>query len=175
MLPAAGVYSSDPLAAIEFASSAYVFRRGASKSLVVMACGGCHEQSTTFADAKRALLSQDIRVTLVAPGAIGLLVKSASIPFLFGADATNLYTRKYLLNRAGNKALRSQAILPRDLCVALAMESSGAFFNSLQMKAERHEMKNFMAVVAEIIAMKGIPSACQVGRHIQPRAVDVDI
>ena len=159
-----GAYTSDPLSAIEFASTAYSFRRGASKSLVVMACSSCHEFSTTFSDAKRSLLAQDIRVTLMTPGTIGLRLKSNRASNFYGADATELYTRQYLSNSAGNKALRSQAVLPRDLCVALAIESNGAYFDSRQISSDvsgRHG-KSFIEVVANIIAKKGIPSPCQV-------------
>ena len=154
--------AADTMSAVEFAANVFHFRIGAGKSVVVLACSACHEMATTFTDVRRAVIAQDIRVSVVAPGNVRLAKKSAFAPYIMGGDKYALFTHKYLTTQTGNRVLRAAAIMPRDLCVALAMESEGAYFNSLHLNNDRRQAKSFVAVVAQVLAKKSVPLACQV-------------
>jgi hypothetical protein len=62
----------------------------------------------------------------------------------------------------GDRELRQQVQIPKDLCAALALESDGSIFNTLQWTQSRPYMqKRFMDVMVRLVAEKGRPESCQ--------------
>ena len=53
---------------------------------------------------------------------------------LTGADRTGVYTQKHVGSKQlkGDRVLRQQVLMPKDLCVALTEESDGSVFNALK-------------------------------------------
>ena len=81
-----------------------------------------------------------------------------------GADKDALYSRRDAGKKdvTGDRELRSQVAMPKDLCAALAEETDGSVFSSQQLVNRRpDEVKAFLDVFAHVIARKGEPSKCQ--------------
>jgi len=84
--------------------------------------------------------------------------------YIFGADRDSVYTRRDAANAEleGDRELRQQLMVPKELCAALAMETEGSVFNTLQWTESRPYMqKRFVDVLVRLIAKKGQPDDCQ--------------
>ena len=80
-----------------------------------------------------------------------------------GADRDAIFNPKSIRNIDGDKVLRKQAIMPKDLCVALSEETDGSFFNTLKwLSGKRKLQKKFVDVMVRVIAKKAVPTACQI-------------
>ena len=81
-----------------------------------------------------------------------------------GADRDHVYTRRDAASQEiqGDRELRQQLMVPKELCAALAMETEGSVFNTLQWSEGRPYMqKRFVDVLVRLIAKKGVPADCQ--------------
>lgn len=81
-----------------------------------------------------------------------------------GADKEAVYSRRDAGKKdvTGDRDVRSQVTMPKDLCAALAEEMDGAVFSSQHMSNRRpDEIKAFFDVFAHVIARKGQPTKCQ--------------
>ena len=80
-----------------------------------------------------------------------------------GADRSAIFTRKHVKNLRGDKVLRKQAMMPKDLCVALSEETGGSLFNTIKwLSGKRNSQKRFVDVMVRVIAKKAAPTACQI-------------
>ena len=93
--------------------------------------------------------------------------KSLHIFFIIpsGVDRETVYTRKDAgtTELVGDSEIRSQIMMPKDLCVALSEETDGSVFNTLQFINSRPFIqKRFMDVLVRVVADKAEPSECQI-------------
>lgn len=83
---------------------------------------------------------------------------------LTGADKEAVYSRRDAGKKevTGDRDVRGQVTMPKDLCAALAEETDGSVFSSQQMTNKRpDEIKAFFDVFAHVITRKGEPTKCQ--------------
>ena len=80
-----------------------------------------------------------------------------------GADRNAIFTRKHVKNLKGDQVLRKQAMMPKDLCVALSEETGGSLFNTIKwLSGKRNSQKRFVDVMVRVIAKKASPTSCQI-------------
>ena len=123
--------SSDAFEAIVTASE-IAFRKGASKNFVLLSCTPCNEESRLdYSDIQRLLLTQGITLHVVSDKTIEVKT-SGSIRGrgIVAVDAKSVYRGKDFVQRrlVGQPQLRSQVVVPKDVCIALAQDSRGSFF-----------------------------------------------
>eukprot|EP00914_Ancora_sagittata_P028296 GHVO01055748.1.p1 GENE.GHVO01055748.1~~GHVO01055748.1.p1 ORF type:complete len:433 (+),score=60.24 GHVO01055748.1:133-1299(+) len=156
--------SADALSAIFYASK-LPFRAGVSKTFVIVPCSTCQEMSMSYADVEQVLLHKNIHLHMLMEHSFRLSVEKDPVSaYIFGADNQRVFTRKDAggKNLVGDRELRQQVQVPKDLCAALALESDGSIFNTLQWTQSRPYMqKRFMDVMVRLIAEKGRPESCQ--------------
>jgi hypothetical protein len=156
--------NADALAAIFYASK-LPFRAGVSKTFIIVPCSTCQEVSTSYADVEQVLLQKNIHLHMLMEHSFRLTVdKDPVSAYIFGLDKTRVFTRKDAggSDLVGDRELRQQVQVPKDLCAALALESDGSIFNTLQWTQSRPYMqKRFMDVMVRLMAEKGRPESCQ--------------
>ncbi|ELU04621.1 hypothetical protein CAPTEDRAFT_222921 [Capitella teleta] len=156
--------SADALAAIYYASK-LPYRAGVSKSIVMVPCTACMEMSVSYADVEQVLMQKDIHLHMLMEHNFKLNVdKDPVSAYIFGADSRRVFTRKDAGGKVleGDNELRQQVQMPKDLCAALAMETDGSIFNTLQWTQSRPYMqKRFIDVMVRLFAEKGHPESCQ--------------
>lgn len=154
--------NDDSMMAVRFAAN-YPFRTGASKNILLLPCDACQEDAVTYADMQRLLLAKDIRLHVLMQQDIRLRSKSPKQSFIFGADRNAIFTRKHVKNLKGDQVLRKQAMMPKDLCVALSEETGGSLFNTIKwLSGKRNSQKRFVDVMVRVIAKKATPTSCQI-------------
>jgi hypothetical protein len=156
--------SPDVMLAIKYAAK-QPFRAGASKSIIVIPCDSCREQSIRYSDIQRLLVHSDIRLHMLIQEQINLKSRSPKTAFIFGVDDETVYTNKDVSGNemAGEADLRRYVRLPKDLCVALTHETDGSVFSVRQWIDTRSSIqKKFSDVFVRAVALKALPSDCQV-------------
>ena len=73
----------DALAAIRYAAR-LPFRAGASKTIILLPCDSCREETIRYTDIQRALLYSDIRLHVLVQDLIKLKSQSAKTAYIFG-------------------------------------------------------------------------------------------
>eukprot|EP00920_Eleutheroschizon_duboscqi_P012335 GHVT01029474.1.p1 GENE.GHVT01029474.1~~GHVT01029474.1.p1 ORF type:complete len:2008 (+),score=229.68 GHVT01029474.1:1639-7662(+) len=158
---------ADVLAALHYAAL-YPFRTGVSKSIILLPCQACHEQSIRYADVQQLLLDRDIRLHTFIQDNFKLksASKSPKSSYIIGVDFNEAYTTKDFKDKGdieGDANLRKQVLVPKDICNALAMETDGSIWSAPQLTEGRKKIqKMFMDVHSRTVSLKAEPSDCQI-------------
>jgi hypothetical protein len=155
--------SVDALSAISYVAR-LPFRAGASKTIILIPCDSCREQTIRYTDVQRVLIQSDIRLHVLVPDLIMLKSRSPKTAFIFGVDEQTVYTSKDTAgdDMAGEEDLRKYVRMPKDLCVALTQDASGAVFSARQWVDSRAAVqKKFGDVMVRAFARKAAPTDCQ--------------
>ena len=140
------------------------FRAGASKSIVLIPCDSCTEQTVRYSEIQRVLIQLDIHLHMLVQEPIMLKTKSPKTAFIFGVDDETVYTSKDVSGNdlAGEADLRKYIRLPKDLCVALTQDTKGSVFSARQWADPRPVVqKKFVDVWVRTISHKAAPTECQ--------------
>jgi len=154
----------DAMVALSYAAR-LPFRAGASKSVVLIGCDACREATIRYSDIQRILLNNDIHLHVLVQETIRLKSKSPKTAYIYGTDQQTVYTRKDVAGDelAGEPDLRRYIRLPKDLCVALTMDTDGSVFSVRQWLDSRPLIqKQFVDVMVRTLARKAQPTECQV-------------
>lgn len=141
------------------------FRAGASKTVVLVGCDACREGTIRYSDIQRILLNNDIHLHVLVQETIRLKSKSPKTAYIYGTDQQTVYTRKDVAGDelAGEPDLRRYIRLPKDLCVALTMDTDGSVFSVRQWLDSRPLIqKQFVDVMVRTLARKAQPTECQI-------------
>jgi hypothetical protein len=155
---------ADAMVALSY-TSRLPFRAGASKSVVLVGCDACRENTIRYSDIQRILLNNDIHLHVLVQDTIRLKSKSPKTAYIYGVDENTVYTRKDVAGDelAGEPDLRRYIRLPKDLCVALTMDTDGSVFSVRQWLDSRPLIqKQFVDVMVRTLARKALPTDCQI-------------
>jgi len=156
---------SDAMAAIRFVAR-LPFRSGASKTVILVPCDACHENTARYSEIQRILLQGDIHLHMLIQEMVKLKSKSPKTAYIFGVDESTVYTSKDVAasnDLAGEPDLRKYIRLPKDLCVALTQDAEGSVFSARQWIDSRPPIqKKFSDVLVRAVARKAKPTTCQV-------------
>jgi len=153
--------AADALHALATAANSIPWRAGASKNVILITCTKCSQsQRLAYSDVQRALLQQGITVHVLNDRAIH--VKSAAEGKqrgVLGVDADTVYRAKDVTQKQlrGQQNMRTQVAVPKDICVALAQESNGAFFSTQALAT--NEAKTLKSLLARRVVMTAQPEA----------------
>ena len=156
--------TEDSLTALHYAAR-YPFRMGVSKSIVHVPCDSCTEQEVEYPDIQRLLLDRDIHLHLLLHHNFELRTAARKTAYIFGIDREGLFTPRSVGDEElnGDKTLRKQVYVPKDLCAALSQESDGSIFSMTQLlEARTMVQKKFLDVFTRMTAKKGAPTECQI-------------
>ncbi|XP_023930015.1 uncharacterized protein LOC106176762 [Lingula anatina] len=155
--------NSDALRAVDFAAR-YPFRTGSSKTIILVPCSSCRKMSVDYSDIQSLLVPSGIKFHVMMQHEFQLKSnrRSPKTNYIFGVDGNTAFTSK-TSDIQGDRALFKQIAIPKDLCVALALETNGSVFNSLKLEQGRwSDKKLFADSVAQRVASTSQPSECQV-------------
>lgn len=165
---------SNPDAMLALSYMAHLpFRAGASKTAILIGCDTCRERSIKFSDIQRIMLNNDIHLHVLVQEAIRLKSRSPKAAYIYGTDQSTVYTRKDVAGDelAGEPDLRRYVRLPKDLCVALTMDTDGSVFSVRQWLDSRPMIqKQFVDVMIRTLARKAQPTECQICQCIPDEA-----
>jgi hypothetical protein len=155
----------DTFRAVQFAAE-YKFREGASKSLVLLSCTPCDEQVMRlgYTDIQHLLLSEGITLHVVNDRPIEYKSSVTKSRGIIAVDSSSVYDAKALQAHkfVGQKDLRSQVLVPKDVCVALAHESGGSFFTSKFLSAGTSvQQKQWKSLFSHRLLKSAWPTSCQ--------------
>lgn len=112
----------------------------------------------------QVLLEYDTTLHILMDGDFEL-EKEREGKFLYGLDASNSYTRKDSRILTGDKDLRRQVKLSKNIlgyCTALALETNGTVFSGKKLRLEKPmAVKKIVSVFSKRVAASAQPSACQ--------------
>ncbi|XP_070169221.1 uncharacterized protein Apoltp isoform X2 [Polyergus mexicanus] len=160
-----GSGSQDIFAAIGFASR-LVFRAGVSKTFILMPCSHCEPENQTleYSVLHQVLLEHDITLHILMDGDFQFEKEKIGKIF-YGLDATKSYTKKDARVLTGDKDLRRQVKLSKNVlgyCTPLALETNGTIFSGDKLRLEKSaSIKKFTSVFAKRIALTAEPNKCQ--------------
>jgi len=155
---------SDVMQALKYAAR-LPFRAGASKSIVLVACESCREETLRYSEMQRVLIQLDIHLHTLVNEQFALKSKSPKTALIFGVDDETVYTSKDVSGSDlyGEADLRKYVRLPKDLCVALTIDTKGSVFSARQRADPRPAaQKRFSDVWVRTLARKATPTDCQV-------------
>lgn len=155
--------SPDVMSALIYAAK-LPFRAGASKSIILIPCDSCSEQSVRYSDVQRMLIQSDIHLHVLVKDLIQLKSRSPKTSLIFGVDDETVYTGKDVSGTEveGEADLRKYIRMPKDLCVALTQDTEGSVFSAKQWFESRANIqKKFADVFVRTVANKGVPTDCQ--------------
>jgi hypothetical protein len=141
------------------------FTPGASKTVILIGCETCRENKIRYSDVQRILLDNDIHLHVLVQDIIRLKSKSPKTAYIYGVDQETVYTRKDVSgdDLTGEPDLRRYIRLPKDLCVALTMDTDGSVFSARQWLDSRPPVqKQFIDVMVRTVARKAHPTSCQI-------------
>jgi len=152
--------SPDVMAALIYAAK-LPFRAGASKSIILMPCDSCREDTVRYSDVQRVLIQTDIHLHILVQDLIQLKSRSPKTSLIFGVDDETVYTGKDVSGTEieGEADLRKYIRMPKDLCVAMTQDTEGSVFSFKQWLDSR--AKKFSDVFVRTVANKGVPTECQ--------------
>jgi len=160
----------DTFEAISFAAD-YPFRAGASKNLILLTCTPCQEEvmRLDYSDVQRLLLSEGITLHIMNDKAIEMKSAQKKGQNIFAVDAKTVFRGKDFSQKrlTGQVDLRSQVIVPKDVCIALAQESRGSFFSTQPLFTS--ESKQWRSLLARRVTETADPQVCQVCDCIMDR------
>jgi len=159
-----GSGNEDPMGGVHLAVG-YPFRAGVSKSIILLPCTACHENTIQYSELQQLLFQRDIRLHTLLRHNFRLKTNSPKTKSIFGMDPEGIYTHKHVDDPTltGDRVLRNQAYRPKDLCAALSEETNGTVFNVLKLtKSNRATQKKFLDVYSRLVAKKGTPTECQI-------------
>jgi len=159
----AGSTPADIMSALAYAAR-LPFRAGASKTILLIPCDSCREQTIRYSDIQRVLVQSDIRLHVLVQEPVMLKSRSPKTAFIFGVDERTVYTSKDMSDDlVGEEDLRKYIRMPKDLCVALTQDANGAVFSARQWVDSRPVVqKKFSDIMVRAIARKAAPTECQV-------------
>jgi hypothetical protein len=155
---------SDTMAALMYTAH-LPFTPGASKTVILIGCETCRENKIRYSDVQRILLDNDIHLHVLVQDIIRLKSKSPKTAYIYGVDQETVYTRKDVSgdDLTGEPDLRRYIRLPKDLCVALTMDTDGSVFSARQWLDSRPPVqKQFIDVMVRTVARKAQPTSCQI-------------
>lgn len=155
---------ADAMAALSYAAR-LPFAAGASKTVILIGCDSCRENKIRYSDIQRILLNNDIHLHVLVQDIIRLKSKSPKTAYIYGVDQATVYTRKDVSgdDLTGEPDLRRYIRLPKDLCVALSMDTDGSVFSARQWLYSRPPIqKQFIDVLVRTVARKAQPTDCQI-------------
>lgn len=155
--------SPDAMGALIYAAK-LPFRAGASKSIILIPCDSCTEQSVGYSEVHRVLMQSDIHLHVLVQDLIQLKSRSPKTSQIFGVDDDTVYTGKDVSGTEveGEADLRKYIRMPKDLCVALTQDTEGSVFSVKQwMDSRGNIQKKFADVFVRTVANKGVPTECQ--------------
>lgn len=153
----------DALQAIQFASR-YPFRTGASKTVLLLPCDACHEDSVDKDVLKHALKDREVSLHVLMQHDFRLRTSTPRTSFIFGVDNNGLFTPKHVGDNAlvGDVELRQQVSLPSDVCASLSDDMQGSTFNAGQLLHTRPAMqRRFIDVLSRLVVKKASTETCQ--------------
>jgi len=160
----------DTFEAVSFAAD-HPWRVGASKNLILLTCTPCQEEvmRLDYSDVQRLLLSEGITLHIMNDKAIEMKNAQKKGQNIFAVDAKTVFRGKDFLQKklVGQVDLRSQVVVPKDICVALAQESRGSFFSTQHLFT--NESKQWRSLLARRVTDSADPQVCQVCDCISDR------
>ncbi|PNF19502.1 hypothetical protein B7P43_G02340 [Cryptotermes secundus] len=147
------------------------FRATASKTIVLLQCTLCQETEDEYSHMISMLLENDITLHILQPHALKLHSGQGKASKVYGVDLNGAFSGRNLKNLMPSFPLLRQVVLPKDLCVPLAFETNGTFFNMDHLLhkgkgAHRLHIKKFIDVWARRVTLTATPSQCQTCRCI---------
>ncbi len=81
------------------------------------------------------------------------VVDASYFVFCPGVDKDGVYTQKHVGDREleGDRDLRGQVSIPKDLCVALTQETDGSVFNALKVRLCGGDARRFKDVAVCLV------------------------
>ncbi|XP_064626174.1 apolipophorins-like [Lineus longissimus] len=155
----------DMLRAVKFATN-YPFRTGVSKNVIILPCSECQAQAVGYAEMQQMLAEKDITLHMLMAHDFALRTSSpVKTSYIFGLDEKAVFTNKDVNAPilSGDAVLKNQVIMPKDICVTLALETNGTVFNIQKLLAGRYTtQKAFLDVFARRLANSAHPTKCQI-------------
>ncbi|KAG8186039.1 hypothetical protein JTE90_007425 [Oedothorax gibbosus] len=140
--------SSRALEAMKLAVK-YIFRGDSAKSFVLLSCSACKYdyKSLQYPVVHQILLERGISLHVIGSGEIK--IRKGKEKDIIGADPDTVFHTKDVSQPelVGEPALRSQVVLPKDLCVSLSQDVDGSYF-STHVLSKASEAKNWRSVFA---------------------------
>merc|ERR1712178_609479 len=152
----------DAFSAINFAAQ-YPFRPLATKSIIVIPCGSCHEDVTAYSALASALDARGITMHTLLQHDFRLQTPTPKTPFIFGVDRDGLFTPKHVGDEEliGDAVMRQQVELPKDRCAAMSDNTDGVTFDINKLVHSRPGMqKRFLDVLSRMIVKKTTDCTC---------------
>jgi hypothetical protein len=156
--------NTDAMVALRY-TARLPFRAGASKTVILIGCDACRENTVRYSDVQRILLNNDIHLHVLVQDTIKLKSKSPKTAYIYGTDQQTVYTRRDVAGDEliGEPDLRRYISLPKDLCVALTMDTDGSVFSVRHLVESRPLIqKQFIDVMTRTWARKALPTSCQI-------------
>jgi len=153
----------DHLSALQFAV-ALPSHPGVSRSVLMLQCSSCSEQSAAYSDIIKSLISRGIELHTLTSQQLSLKGKGKSAT-LIGIDSDKAYTTRSFQSGqlAGDADLRRQVDLEKDICVPLALESGGSFFTMAPLMNEdkRAAAGGMLEVFSELLVSGAEQPTCE--------------
>jgi hypothetical protein len=139
----------------------YPYRTGVSKTVILFSCTPCpvHDYNFSYDQIQSSLLESGIVLHIVGTSQIVIKNKPSVTKQIVGVDAHTVYKAKDISQRVlnGEPDLRRQVSLKKDVCLALAQEVNGAFFNINVLPASKQSKGVFVRRVTQTAR----PAPCQ--------------
>jgi len=152
----------DAFSAVNFAAQ-YPFRPLATKSIIVIPCGSCHEDVTAYSTLASALDARGITMHTLLQHDFRLQTPTPKTSFIFGVDRDGLFTPKHVGDEEliGDAVMRQQVELPKDRCAAMSDNTDGVTFDINKLVHSRPGMqKRFLDVLSRMIVKKTTDCTC---------------
>ncbi|XP_018494601.2 apolipophorins [Galendromus occidentalis] len=170
----------DIFLAVHAAMTQYRFRPTATKVIVLFSCHKCSVMDKTapdYIDLRTALLERGIFLHLVSRDSVksrGHVSKRS--PQILGLDTDVAYTARDVNQNPlmGSLDLKSQIRAPKNVCVLMALESSGSWFTAPSQKNEQRAWKIvFSKRIAENVSQQEqcLVCDCQAAETYSTRTV----
>ncbi|XP_074593546.1 apolipophorins-like [Brevipalpus obovatus] len=149
-------------------ASQYPFRKGSSKTIVLMSCQSCDnfdakQSRFDYNDIRSILLTEGIVLHVISDQQISVPRRFRGSSVIAGIDLNTTYLLDSPENKVGKstidrQSLKRQIILPKDICVILSHLSDGCYF---PISLDQSLDKNWQRVLAQRISISAVPKPCQ--------------
>ncbi|XP_054709196.1 apolipophorins-like [Uloborus diversus] len=159
------VETSRAFEAMKFAVT-HLERSDTAKSFVLFSCSPCKYdyKSLQYPVVQQILLERGISLHVINNNEIAVRKSTAKEKDIIGMDPDTVYHAKDVTQKVlvGDRDLRSQVSLPKDLCVALSQDVNGSFFSTHPLeKSASSDVKNWRGVFSRKFVQATQYFACQ--------------
>merc|ERR1719334_369593 len=154
--------SENTLEAINFAAD-YPFRPHANKTIIVIPCQSCHEDTIDYTTVTNNLLKRGLSLHALIKHNFQLNTDAPKTSYIFGADRYGLFTPKHVGDERpiSDSELKAMVNLPQDTCAYISQSTGGATFNVGQLLNNRPAMqRRFLDVFSRVLTKDSAESTC---------------